>query len=59
MCDVWYRSLYWRISFGIIAFLAMMLAAQGFLFAGSARTDASCPRCGTCPAPVGIGTASS
>jgi two-component system, OmpR family, sensor kinase len=28
----WYRSLYWRISLGLFAFLALMLAAQGALF---------------------------
>jgi len=29
---VWYRSLYWRIALGLIAFLALALAAQGLLF---------------------------
>jgi signal transduction histidine kinase len=29
---VWYRSLYWRIGVGLIAFLALMLVAQGALF---------------------------
>lgn len=29
---LWYRSLYWRIALGLIAFLALMLAAQGALF---------------------------
>src|SRR3989441_3337362 len=29
---VWYRSLYWRIALGLIAFLALMLAAQGLFF---------------------------
>src|SRR3954462_14771692 len=29
---VWYRSLYWRIALGLVAFLALMLAAQGALF---------------------------
>ena len=29
---VWYRSLYWRIAFGLVGFLALMLAAQGLLF---------------------------
>jgi signal transduction histidine kinase len=29
---VWYRSLYWRITFGFIALLAMLLLAQGLLF---------------------------
>jgi signal transduction histidine kinase len=28
----WYRSLYWRIGLGLIAFLAVMLVAQGALF---------------------------
>src|SRR5689334_18004922 len=28
----WYRSLYWRIGLGLIAFLALMLVAQGALF---------------------------
>ena len=28
----WYRSLYWRIAFGLIAFLAIMLAAEGGIF---------------------------
>jgi two-component system OmpR family sensor kinase len=28
----WYRSLYWRIALGLIAFLALMLAAEGALF---------------------------
>src|SRR5262245_31751185 len=28
----WYRSLYWRIGLGLIAFLALMLAVQGGLF---------------------------
>ena len=29
---VWYRSLYWRIAFGFIALLAMLLLAQGVLY---------------------------
>lgn len=29
---VWYRSLYWRIAFGFIALLAVLLLAQGVLF---------------------------
>ena len=29
---VWYRSLYWRIAFGFIALLAVLLLAQGILF---------------------------
>jgi signal transduction histidine kinase len=29
---VWYRSLYWRIAFGFIALLAILLLAQGALF---------------------------
>jgi signal transduction histidine kinase len=28
----WYRSLYWRLAFGLIAFLALMLAAEAALF---------------------------
>jgi signal transduction histidine kinase len=28
----WYKSLYWRIALGLIAFLALMLAAEGALF---------------------------
>jgi len=28
----WYRSLYWRIALGLIAFLALMLAAEGAIF---------------------------
>ena len=32
MCDVWYRSVYWRIALGFIGFLALMLVAQGALF---------------------------
>jgi len=28
----WYRSLYWRIGLGLLAFLALMLVAQGALF---------------------------
>ncbi len=28
---VWYRSLYWRVALGLIAFLALMLAAQALL----------------------------
>jgi signal transduction histidine kinase len=45
---VWYRSLYWRIAFGFIALLAILLLAQGLLFlwltdrfvGSSARTPA-------------------
>ena len=29
---VWYRSLYWRIAFGFVALLAVLLLAQGILF---------------------------
>ncbi|MSO30692.1 MAG: HAMP domain-containing histidine kinase [Acidobacteria bacterium] len=43
MCDVWYRSLYWRISLGIIAFLAVMLTAQGFLFFNFSETGRELP----------------
>src|SRR5262245_18525795 len=28
----WYRSLYWRIAFGVVAFLAAMLVVQAMLF---------------------------
>src|SRR5688572_30886377 len=28
----WYRSLYWRLALGLVAFLALMLAAQGALY---------------------------
>jgi len=28
----WYRSLYWRVAVGLVAFLALMLVAQGALF---------------------------
>src|SRR5215210_4104788 len=28
---VWYRSLYWRIAFGFVALLAVLLLAQGIL----------------------------
>jgi signal transduction histidine kinase len=28
----WYRSLYWRIGLGLVAFLALMLAAQGAVY---------------------------
>ena len=30
--QVWYRSLYWRIGVGLVAFLALMLTAQAGLF---------------------------
>src|SRR4029078_7861145 len=29
---VWYRSIYWRIAFGFIAMLAVLLLTQGLLF---------------------------
>ena len=29
---VWYRSLYWRVGLGFVAFLALLLVAQAFLF---------------------------
>jgi len=28
----WYKSLYWRVALGLIAFLALMLAAEAALF---------------------------
>ena len=42
----WYRSLYWRIAAGFIAFLAMMLLAQGglFLWLSTQRDEAMPPR---------------
>jgi len=45
---VWYRSLYWRIALGLVAVLALMLAAEGVLFlwmtARIAGSTASAPR---------------
>src|SRR5262245_39095702 len=29
---VWYRSLYWRFAIGLVALLALLLGAQGFVF---------------------------
>lgn len=42
----WYRSLYWRIAIGFIAFLAAMLLAQGglFLWLSTQRDEALPPR---------------
>ncbi len=42
----WYRSLYWRIAFGFIAFLALTLVAQGafFLWLSTQREEALPPR---------------
>ncbi len=42
----WYRSLYWRIAIGFIAFLAVMLVAQGglFLWLSTSREDVMSPR---------------
>lgn len=42
----WYRSLYWRIAAGFIAFLAVMLMAQGglFLWLSTQRDEAMPPR---------------
>ncbi len=42
----WYRSLYWRIALGFIAFLAVMLLAQGalFLWLSSQRDEVMPPR---------------
>jgi two-component system, OmpR family, sensor kinase len=42
----WYRSLYWRIAIGFIAFLAAMLVAQGglFLWLSTQREEALPPR---------------
>jgi len=41
----WYRSLYWRVAVGLIAFLALMLAAEAALFLWSSERIA-----GTMPA---------
>lgn len=38
---VWYRSLYWRIGLGFVAFLAALLAAQALLFVWIASRAAS------------------
>ena len=42
----WYRSLYWRIATGFVAFLAVMLMAQGglFLWLSTQRDEAMPPR---------------
>lgn len=41
---VWYRSLYWRIAIGFIAFLALLLVVQALLFAWMAgRTAGAFP----------------
>jgi signal transduction histidine kinase len=42
----WYRSLYWRIATGFIAFLAVMLVAQGglFLWLSTQRDEVMPPR---------------
>ena len=42
----WYRSLYWRIAAGFVAFLAVMLIAQGglFLWLSTQRDEAMPPR---------------
>ena len=29
---VWYRSLYWRIGFGFVGLLAILLLGQGLIF---------------------------
>ncbi len=34
----WYRSLYWRVALGFVAFLAILLVAQGALFVWVARS---------------------
>lgn len=36
----WYRSLYWRVGFGFVAFLAVLLIAQALLFVWLAGRDA-------------------
>ena len=32
MTTTWHRSLYWRVAFGVVAFLAAMLVVQAMLF---------------------------
>ena len=39
----WYRSLYWRIALGLIAFLALMLTAEGALFLWTSERIAAAP----------------
>jgi two-component system OmpR family sensor kinase len=46
---VWYRSLYWRVGLGFVAFLALLLVAQALLFVWLASQTA-----GAFPAASGI-----
>src|SRR5262245_48687653 len=49
----WYRSLYWRIAFGVVAFLAAMLVVQAMLFVWAvSQTGRSLP--GQSPARLGM-----
>ena len=58
MCDVWYRSIYWRILFGFSAFLAIMLVAQGLILAWLANDMADLRRLGLVSGVmIGLGTA--
>src|SRR5262245_8585934 len=52
----WYRSLYWRIAFGVVAFLAAMLVVQAIFFVWAvAQTGRSLP--GASPARLGMAVA--
>jgi signal transduction histidine kinase len=49
----WYRSLYWRIAFGVVAFLAAMLVVQAVLFVWAvSQTGRSLP--GQSPGRLGM-----
>jgi signal transduction histidine kinase len=49
----WYRSLYWRIAFGVVIFLAAMLVVQAMLFVWTvSRSGRSLP--GQSPARLGM-----
>src|SRR6266542_4459934 len=49
----WYRSLYWRIAFGVVAFLAAMLVVQAMLFVWAvSETGRSLP--GQSPGRLGM-----
>src|SRR5262245_42995948 len=49
----WYLSLYWRIAFGVVAFLAAMLVVQGMLFVWAvSQTGRTLP--GQSPARLGM-----
>src|SRR6185437_8453581 len=52
----WYRSLYWRIAVGIVAFLAVMLVVQAMLFVWTvSRSGRTLP--GQSPGRLGIAVA--